>query len=270
MQEADSIIAECPQDEEDLLALYDADPGNISTVPCGFDSAEMHPVNRSSARRRLGLPDGKIILQLGRMVKRKGVETVVRAAAKLIGNGQKDVTLVVVGGETREPDPAKTPEIERLMSIAAELNIADKVVFTGNRDRDELRYYYSAADIFVSVPWYEPFGITPLEAMACGVPVIGSNVGGLKFTVADGKTGYLVPPKDEDSLAERLGILCRDEAMCERFARNGIERVNKYFTWANVTKRIHGLYTDVLTSEEIMLPLIAGSPHDLPRRRTAA
>src|ERR1700719_720279 len=78
---------------------------------------------------------------------------------------------------------------------------------TGRRGRDALKLYYSAADIFVTTPWYEPFGITPLEAMACGTPVIGSNVGGIKFTVRDGETGYLVPPKDPDALGERLAYL---------------------------------------------------------------
>ena len=85
--------------------------------------------------------------------------------------------------------------------------VADRVTFVGSRSRDELKYYYSAADVFVTTPWYEPFGITPLEAMACGTPVVGSNVGGIKFTVRDGETGYLVPAKDPAALAERIAYL---------------------------------------------------------------
>ena len=247
VREADRIIAECPQDEEDLLTLYGAPVEKISIVPCGFDPKEMYPIEKSRARRLLGLPKGKVILQLGRMVKRKGVETLIRATARLLKDEHEDnVTLVVVGGETREPDPASTPEIGRLQAIAAELGISDKVIFTGNRDRNELRHFYSAADVFVSVPWYEPFGITPLEAMACGVPVIGSNVGGIKFTVSDGKTGFLVPPKDDEALAEKIRLLCRDKELCSRFKRNAIERVNKQFTWQTVTRRIQGLYANAL------------------------
>ena len=81
------------------------------------------------------------------------------------------------------------------------------MTFTGRRPRESLKLYYSAADVFVTTPWYEPFGITPLEAMACGTPVIGSSVGGIKYSVADGETGYLVPPRDPYALADKLGSL---------------------------------------------------------------
>src|SRR5207248_795288 len=100
-----------------------------------------------------------------------------------------------------------TPEIGRLQALAAEEGVRELVTFVGRRGRETLKYYYSAADIFVTVPWYEPFGITPVEAMACGTPVIGSNVGGIKFTVRDGETGYLIPPNDPVALAERLAYL---------------------------------------------------------------
>jgi D-inositol-3-phosphate glycosyltransferase len=255
--EAERIIAECPQDEEDLLTLYDAVPDRISMVPCGFDPREMYPVERSRARRLLGLPDGKIILQFGRMVKRKGVETLVRAFAKLATAGNSDATLVIVGGETRDPDPVRTPELGRLMSIARELGVADRIIFTGSRDRDELRFFYSAADVFVSVPWYEPFGITPLEAMACGVPVIGSDVGGIKFTVADGETGFLVPPQDECALAGRLHDLLSDEMLGSEFRRNAIERVHRNFTWKKVAYRLETLFAEAARDGRFSFPLVA-------------
>jgi D-inositol-3-phosphate glycosyltransferase len=246
VRQAERIIAECPQDEEDLLTLYNAHPEKISIIPCGFDPAEMYPIDRMAARRWLELPEGKIILQLGRMVKRKGVDTLVRSVARLVREQRIDAKLVIVGGETREPDPEKTPELGRLMSIARELGISDNCIFIGNRNRNELRYFYSAADVFVSVPWYEPFGITPLEAMACGVPVIGADVGGIKYTVAHGKTGYLVPPKDDVALADRLGRLCRDEETRRLFAQNGIERVHRHFTWTKVARRIDDVFANVV------------------------
>src|SRR5204862_4047285 len=96
------------------------------------------------------------------------------------------------------------PEIGRLQATAREEGVQELVTFVGRRGRETLKYYYSAADVFVTVPWYEPFGITPVEAMACATPVIGSNVGGVKYSVRDGETGYLVPPRDPDELAERL------------------------------------------------------------------
>ena len=111
------------------------------------------------------------------------------------------------------PDPAITPEIGRLQALAREENVEERVRFVGRRGRDDLKYYYSAADVFITVPWYEPFGITPVEAMACGTPVIGSNVGGVKFTVRDGETGYLVPPNDPGSWQSAL-LTCTGIRSC--------------------------------------------------------
>jgi glycosyltransferase involved in cell wall biosynthesis len=120
------------------------------------------------------------------------------------------------------------------------------VWFAGRRDRSELADFYRAADVFVSTPWYEPFGITPLEAMACGTPVIGSAVGGIKYTVRDGETGFLVPPRDPDALAERLARLLADEALRDAFARRGIERVRRSFTWRHVADALSEVYDEVI------------------------
>lgn len=247
VREADFVIAECPQDETDLMGLYDSPPEKIRIVPCGFDGTEVLPIEKAAAREFLNFKkDEKIVLQIGRMVRRKGVETVVRAVADLIRKHGVNAKLVIVGGESRTPDAKLTPEIGRLQKIAAELGIAENVVFAGCRRRDELKYYYSAADVFVSVPWYEPFGITPLEAMACGAPVVGSNVGGIKFTVADGETGFLVEPKNHEQLAEKLAVLCGDAELREQFGANAVARVNKHFTWRKVAKQIAQVYEETV------------------------
>ena len=225
---ANRIIAECPQDQEDLTHLYQADPNRVTIVPAGFDPQEMEPINKIAARKQLGLPeDEHIILQLGRLVPRKGIDTVIHGLARLVRDYGIQARLVVVGGESENPDPSTTPELERLIKIAQDERVDNRVTFVGRRQRDVLKYYYSAADVFVSTPWYEPFGITPLEAMACGTPVIGSNVGGIKYTVADGKTGFLVPPKDPDALAARLAELipesCDAGALQQAFPPAGAE-----------------------------------------------
>ncbi len=105
-----------------------------------------------------------------------------------------------------------------------------------------LKYYYSAADIFISTPWYEPFGITPLEAMACGTPVIGSNVGGIKFTVEDSKTGFLVPPNNPAALALKVKTLINNPLLMKEMKLASIQRVNKHFTWKNVALLVGKLY----------------------------
>src|SRR5207302_1705462 len=154
--------------------------------------------------------------------------------------------LLVVGGESRDPDPASTPEIGRLQAIAYEEGVADAVTFVGSRGRQELRYYYGAANVFVSTPWYEPFGITPVEAMACGTPVIGSAVGGIKTTVLDGETGYLVRPNDPDGLADRLADLLLVPERARAFGRRAVRHVNSLYTWRSVAQSIADVYEDVL------------------------
>lgn len=247
--EADRIIAECPQDEEDLIRLYNADPAKVAIVPCGFDPAEMSPISKPLARFALKLPpDERVILQLGRLVPRKGVDTVIRGLARLHREHEVAARLLIVGGDSDEPDAAITPEIGRLRAIAAEEGVADRVTFVGRRGRETLKYYYSAADIFVTVPWYEPFGITPVEAMACGTPVVGSAVGGIKFTVRDGETGYLVPPNNADKLAERLAHLYRHPKLMSLLSQQAVRRANDLFTWAKVTETMAHLYEDVLAA----------------------
>jgi phosphoheptose isomerase len=247
--EADRILAECPQDEEDLIRLYNADPARIAIVPCGFDPSEFAPMSRPLARLELGLdPAERTLLQLGRMVPRKGVDNAIRGLARLQRDHDLPARLLIVGGAEREPDATRTPEIGRLRQIAREEGVEDRVVFVGRRDRTELAAYYNAADIFVSTPWYEPFGITPLEAMACGVPVLGSNVGGIKFSVRDGETGYLVPPNDPAALAERAAHLFRNPKLLSVLGRQGIRRVNDLFTWERVAAGVAATYDEVLTA----------------------
>jgi glycosyltransferase involved in cell wall biosynthesis len=245
VQEADAIIAECPQDQQDLMRLYGADARKMTMVPCGFDPQEFAPMSRYEARQQLGLdPDEFIVLQLGRMVPRKGVENVVRAMALL--PRETYPRLLVVGGESDKPDPRATPEIGRLQGIASELEVDEIVTFTGRKQRHELRAYYCAANVFVTTPWYEPFGITPLEAMACGTPVIGSAVGGIQYSVVDGLTGYLVPPNDPKALAEHLTYLQAHPALSRALGLAGVRRAQAMFTWEQVATQLAATYRRLL------------------------
>jgi D-inositol-3-phosphate glycosyltransferase len=242
VKDADQIIAECPQDREDLINYYQADPEKITIIPCGFSAEEFYPVDRSLARKIIDVnPDEKILLQLGRMVPRKGVDNVIRSLAR-VKSGKDKLKLLIVGGETDTPDPQKNPEIARLQKIAEEEGVLDSVVFVGRKNRIMLKYYYSAADIFITTPWYEPFGITPLEAMACGTPVIGADVGGIKYSVAHGKTGWLVPANDPEKLAEKIDLMISDEKLLHTMKTNAVRRVNALFTWAKVSNSVSSLY----------------------------
>jgi phosphoheptose isomerase len=138
--------------------------------------------------------------------------------------------------------------------VAEDEGVGDLVEFVGPVARDRLKYYFSAADVFVTTPWYEPFGITPIEAMACGTPVVGSNVGGIKFTVRDGECGYLVPPNAPDVLAERLDHLFRHPRLLTVFRRQAINRANDLFTWRIVANEMAALYERLLASVRLRRP----------------
>ncbi len=243
--DADRIIAECPQDVADLPTTTAPTPRSWSPSRAGSTPPSSGRSPASKARRRLNLPTaGPSLLQLGRMVPRKGVDNVIRALARLRRDHAITAQLLVVGGDSTVPDPALTPEIGRLQALAEAEGVAGQVTFVGARGRDVLRYYYAAADVFVTTPWYEPFGITPVEAMACGTPVVGSNVGGIKATVVDGETGFLVPPHDPPALADRLARSWATPTCSGRWAA---ARAGPWlgYTWARVARSIAAVYDEV-------------------------
>jgi D-inositol-3-phosphate glycosyltransferase len=249
IDQADAIIAECPQDRIDLTTLYRADPARISIVPCGFDKTEFWPIASSFARRALGFaPEEHILLNIGRLIPRKGLDNIIRALALLGRDYGFQPQLVIVGGNSDVPDPTLTPEIGRLRALAREQGVLEQVLFTGRRSREFLKLYYSAADLFITTPWYEPFGITPLEAMACGTPVVGSNVGGIRYSVVDGVTGSLVPPNDADSLAVSIARLLQDKRQLELLRQNGLRRVRTHFTWQRVTRSLSTVFEQVMAA----------------------
>ena len=269
-READCVIAECPQDAEDLVRHCGAPPHRIAQVPCGVDLDEFKPGDKHAARQRLKLAEDEfIVLQLGRLVPRKGIDNVIRAVSRLGAEG-RPWRLLVVGGDSVVPDEAQTPEIGRLREVARESGVEGRVTFVGRRDRHELHDYYQAADVFVTTPWYEPFGITPLESMACGTPVIGSSVGGIQHTVVDGLTGFLVPPNDPETLAQRLEDLRCIPELGRLMGRAGRVRVCREFTWEAVADRLATVYARVARRRRMYESAAAPSLQLLPQRQALA
>ena len=130
--------------------------------------------------------------------------------------------------------------------------------FVGQQPRASLRLWYGAADVFVATPWYEPFGITPVEAMACARPVVGSEVGGIKSTVIDGVTGFLIPSRDPRALAERLAQLHGDPALARWMGEEGLRRAYRHYTWRSVASQAAAVYAAVLDEYR------ASTPSSLP------
>ncbi|GAB3445351.1 glycosyltransferase [Massilia solisilvae] len=255
MRHADRIIAECAQDRLDMEQLYGASPSRITVAPCGFDPEELWPVPLQEARQRLGLPQDKfLVLQLGRMVPRKGVDTVIQGVAMLRARYGVDAELLVVGGDIDRPHGSDSLEMARLRALAAQLGIGDYVRFIGQKPRGELRYYYGAANAFVTSPWYEPFGITPVEAMACARPVIGSEVGGIKSTVVDGVTGFLIPSRDPQAVADRLAALQQHPELACDMGEAGLRRAYQHYTWRIVAQQAAAVYAAVVQEHRASQP----------------
>jgi D-inositol-3-phosphate glycosyltransferase len=236
---ADHIVATCTDEVFELLRLG-ADPGRISVVPCGVDT-------------ELFRPDGPVepgsvvprIVVVTRLVERKGVADVIAALPALPG-----VELVVAGGG--EADLLRDdPEARRLAALAEELGVLERVELRGRIDREHVAPLLRSADVVVCSPWYEPFGIVPLEAMACGRPVVASAVGGLIDTVVHGVTGLHVPPRRPDKLAQAIGRLLADPVLCERLGAAGAERARSRYEWARVADATLDVYLEVLAESAV-------------------
>ena len=246
---ADRIVATCSDEVFELIRLG-ADVRRISVVPCGVDLGlfrqEGPAEERDPARPRL--------LVVTRLVERKGVGNVIATLPEL-----PDAELVIAGGPDRDRLDAD-PEARRLAGLARRLGVADRVDLRGRVEHGELPALYRSADVVVCVPWYEPFGIVPLEAMACGVPVVAAAVGGLVDTVVDGVTGRHVPPRDPRVLAETLAELLEDRARPRALGAAGARRVRRRYGWDRIAASTLEAYKTVTA------PAAAGAVRGRARR----
>ena len=237
---ADAIVATSPQEQEHMRSLM-SEQGNIVVIPCGTDIEQFGSVSRSESRAELNLaPEDKIILYVGRFDRRKGIETLVRAVGYPEVKRHPDLKLIIVGGST--PGRKDGKERERIENLVRELDIADITTFAGRIEHQDLAYYYAAADVCVVPSHYEPFGLVAIEAMACGTPVIASEVGGLKFTVINELTGLLVPSQDERAFAKAIDRVLSYPAWSRQLEKDARKRVVSMFSWDGVARQLEEQY----------------------------
>jgi D-inositol-3-phosphate glycosyltransferase len=250
VQFTDAIVAATPVEEEQLVRLYDADPTRIHVISPGVDTERFHPIPKRIAKEHIGLcPEHCIILFVGRIEPLKGIDNLLHAIARVAGNrpglcgGRDGLCVPIIGGD---PDHVhEEDEMVRLQELRETLGIGDIVTFLGAKDQDTLQYYYSAAEMVVMPSDYESFGMVALEAMACGTPVIASDVGGLAYLVKEGRTGYRVPARDPEALASKITRLLTDEGLRRRIGQRATCWAESY-AWPRVADKIETLYEKVM------------------------
>ncbi|MEH0939277.1 glycosyltransferase [Micromonospora psammae] len=237
---ADRVIVQC-QDEIGELVRLGVPRSNMTLVPSGVNQEMFRPDGPAAPRD----PARQRIITVGRMVERKGFQDVVRALPAV-----PEAECVVVGGPPAELLPADA-FARRLRALAESCGVADRVKLVGAVPREEMGSWYRSADVLVAAPWYEPFGLTPLEGMACGLPVVGTNVGGIADTVVDGLTGDLVPPRDPRALGTAIRRLLADRVRLFTYGTAALDRIRSRYSWKRCAEQLSAVYAAVSTAGRV-------------------
>jgi len=224
------IIAPTNREKENLILHYGALPERIGVVPCGVNLEQFKPMGKEIAKRQVGFVDNKIILFVGRIEPLKGIDQLLKAMPYLQnGQGPK---LVIIGG-----DENSQYEMERLQRVSSDLHIQDSVTFLGLIKHEQLPYFYSAADACVVPSYYESFGLVALESLACGTPVVATNVGDLKSVIHQGETGYVVMDNAPRHLADKIALLLSRPSSDTKSALSIRASVSR-FSWSNIAEAV--------------------------------
>lgn len=246
---ADRIIVATLAERSQLEFLYHTDAKKLVTIPPGVDTSRFYPIPEDEAKSVIGIPpEDDMILFVGRIEPLKGVETLIRAIAQMYENGvlgKYPHYLAIIGGDPDASLEEMNQEMLRLQNLCNELGVGELVLFLGKRSQDMLPYYYSAASILVVPSHYESFGMVALEAMACGTPVVASQVGGLAFLVLNGETGFVIPDDDPFSLGEKLTQLICQPELRRRMGQRAVEYAQAY-SWDRIAEQIIKVYENIL------------------------
>jgi len=233
-------IATTEKEKEELILHYGASPERISVIPCGVNLELFQPMDKEMAKRQLGFSDDKIILFVGRIEPLKGIDQLLRAMTYL--QNSQGLRLVIIGG-----DEHSQYEMERLQKLSRALHIEGSVTFPGLIKHEKLPYFYSAADVCVIPSYYESFGLVALESMACGTPVVATNVGDLKSIIHQVDTGYVVMDNAPHHLAEKIALLLSKPSPDMKSVLSIRESVTG-FSWSNIAQQIIKQCQEVLAN----------------------
>jgi D-inositol-3-phosphate glycosyltransferase len=241
MDFSDRIVVATEDEVIKMEKYYRIDKHKLVVIPPGVDTCHFYPIPSDEAKAVIGVPkEESMILYVGRIEPLKGVDKLIRAISEL---HKGDVLskcphyLIIIGGEPDAPSPEMNQEMHRLQQLCIDLNVGNLVLFLGKRDQDTLPYYYSAAEITVVPSHYESFGMVALEAMACGTPVIATQVGGLSYLIKDKVTGYTIPDDNPMALEQSLTQLICKADLRKQMSLNSIAYAQSY-SWDVITPRI--------------------------------
>ena len=252
-QSADRIIATSPQEEIDLVEYYQTDPARITIIPAGVNLDLFQPLLQEESRTEIAFSaDDFLITYVGRLEERKGIDTLLKA---IYLADDPQIQAVIVGGPPTDKPFLSWKELSEepfreYNVLIDEYGIEKQVTFTGGKPQDQLSKYYSAGDVTVVPSYYEPFGMTAIEAMACGSSVIASRVGGLKTTVKENIVGALFEPRSASQLAEKIKILKDQPSMNAKLRKNARPYVEENFGWKTVSRAVAGVYQELLQDED--------------------
>ena len=241
------ILAPTATEKNNLLTYYDAQAGKIGVVPCGVNLDLFQPIDRAAARQRLGFDDNEsIVLYVGRFDPIKGIDRLLEAMTHL--RHHRRLRLVIVGGDG--PD---TPEYQNLQKLARRLGIQNMVTFVGRIEQKHLPPYYSAADILVVPSYYESFGLVGLESLACGTPVVATEVGAMRSIVQDDETGQIVTHPAPHTLAQAIETFITP-AGSKKLSSDRIRASVLKFGWANVAAAVIDEYDQLFKQIDFEVP----------------
>jgi D-inositol-3-phosphate glycosyltransferase len=244
MQAADWIVAATPAERAQLQWLYEMEMSKVVVIPPGVDVSHFYPIPADEAKQAIGIrPCEQMLLFVGRIEALKGIDVLIEAIGILRKKGLS-MCLAVIGGEVSSTNGGSV-EMERLQALREQAGLEDLVAFLGKKAQDTLPYYYSAAEAVVVPSHYESFGMVALEAMACGAPVVASQVGGLAYLVQDGVTGFTVAVDDAQALADRLALILTQPELRQKLSQQAAQLARGY-AWETIAEKVLELYERAL------------------------
>jgi mannosylfructose-phosphate synthase len=228
--------------EDTYKRLYDFESPDLVVIPPGVDTRRFRPLAKGERDKALDVPDN-FVFALSRIDSNKGLDYLIRAFA--VVQAGSDAQLVI-GGGSKNPKAHETEVKRQLTDLVDDLELGDRVTFTGYVPDELLDPYYRQARVFVLPSKYEPFGMTVLEAMACGTAVVATALGGIRHVLANEEDSLLVDPSQAEELGNAILRVLNEPGLARKLSQNGLRLIEEKFSWESIarqTRSFYGSYT---------------------------